>query len=254
MLLRCGTNGGAADEEEELAPSWLRAGALESLAELNELSLALLTHQAAAGGAQPPGLLREVSALWPALDAPGRRRAAACPYLLLDGGFAERERWRQPAPQVGDSSRPARAGFFTVPGTVEVARLLFTYAWHLARVQGAAARLLLGMPPDCAALIGACTLRHMHTLAERHPEWLRPRWPAHPEVWRELLTAAASGETRSLELARLHGLTMLAAEARLATVAATAAGTALARASAPRVSAPAGKASTVPSPRSPARP
>lgn len=227
MLLQCGMDGGV-DEEARLAVSWLGADTLESLAELNELSLALLAEQAAAGGAQPPGLLREVSALWRTLDAPGRRRAAACPYLLLDGGFADRERWRQAAPQVGDSSRPARAGFFTVPGTIEVARLLFTYAWYLARVHGAAARLLLGMPPPCAALIGACTLRHIHTLAERHPEWLRPRWPAHPEVWRELLLAAASGETRALELARLHGLTMLAAEARLATAAA---GTALAGAS-----------------------
>jgi hypothetical protein len=215
MLLQCGMDGGPAGEEERLTASWLRAGTLESLTELNELSLALLAEQAAGGGAQPPGLLREVSVLWRALDAPGRRRAAACPYLLLDGGFADRERWRQPAPQVGDSSRPARAAFFTVPGTIEVARLLFTYAWYLARVEGAAARLLLGMPPGCAALIGACTLRHIHTLAERHPEWLRPRWPAHPEVWRELLLAAASGETRALELARLHGLTMLAAEARL---------------------------------------
>jgi hypothetical protein len=33
-------------------------------------------------------------------------------------------------------------------------------------------------------------------------------------VWRELLLAAAAGEVPALERARLHGLTLLAAEAR----------------------------------------
>jgi hypothetical protein len=34
------------------------------------------------------------------------------------------------------------------------------------------------------------------------------------QVWRELLLAAASGEAPVLERARLHGLTLLAADAR----------------------------------------
>jgi hypothetical protein len=34
------------------------------------------------------------------------------------------------------------------------------------------------------------------------------------QVWRELLLAAASGEALVLERARLHGLTLLAADAR----------------------------------------
>ncbi|HXZ59293.1 MAG TPA: hypothetical protein VEG26_03870 [Steroidobacteraceae bacterium] len=217
MLLQCGMEGGAAGEETRLAASWLRADALESLAELNELGLALLAEQAASCGTQAAPLLREVGALWRVLDAPARRRAATCPYLLLDAGFGDPERWRYaPAALVADSARAAGGGaFFSVPGTVEVARLLFTYAWHLARAHGAAARVLLGMPPGCAALIGERTLRQIHLLAERHPEWLRPRWPAHPQLWRALLLAARSGEARALECVRLHGLTMLAAEARL---------------------------------------
>jgi hypothetical protein len=194
-------------------------------------------------------------ALWRTLDPLARRRAAAVPYLLLDGGFADRERWRHSAaPQVADSGRAACPAFFTVSGTVEVARLLFTYAWHLARAEGAAARLLLGMPPGCAALIADLSLRRIHTLAERHPEWLRPRWPAHPELWRELLLAAGSGEARNLAGARLHGLRMLAAEARRAAGAVPAAVDAGRAAGAPRLTSPAGTTSTVPSPRSPARP
>ena len=101
-----------------------------------------------------------------------------------------------------------------MPGATEVARLVFTYAWHLARSQSAAARLLLGMSAPCAALIGHHSLRQIHALAETHQAWLKPRWPARVQVWRELLLAAASGEAPVLERARLHGLTLLAADAR----------------------------------------
>jgi len=81
---------------------------------------------------------------------------------------------------------------------------------------GTSARLLLGMPATSAALIGHYTLRQIQALAESHPDWLRPRWPARVQVWRELLLAASGGESPVLERARLRGLTLLAAEARLA--------------------------------------
>jgi len=193
--------------------SWLRSETLDTLLELNELSLALLAEQAGARGAAACPLLRQVSELWRILDAPARRRAAGCPYLLLDAGFADAARWRHCAQlQVGDA-HGACAAFFTVPSATEVARLVFTYAWHLACAQPAAARLLLGMPPATAALIAQCTLRRIQALAESRREWLRPRWPARVEVWREVLLAAASGEGQALESARLRGLTLLAGEA-----------------------------------------
>ncbi len=254
MLLQCGMDGDAG-EDARCAASWLGAATLESLAELNELSLTLLAEQAAAAAGQPAALLREVGTLWRTLDREARRRAAAVPYLLLDGGFADRERWRQGAArEVADPSRGSGPAFFTVPGTIEVARLLFTYAWHLARAESAAARLLLGMPAGCATLIAGCTLRHMHTLAERHPEWLRPRWPAHAPLWRELLLAAGTGEPRALARARLHGLTMLAAEARRAAGVVPATGRAAGAAARVPLTSPAGTTSTAPSPRSPTRP
>jgi hypothetical protein len=74
------------------------------------------------------------------------------------------------------------------------------------------------MPASSAALIGHYTLRQIQTLAENHLDWLRPRWPARVQVWRELLLAAVSGEVAALERARLWGLTLLAAEVRLAPV------------------------------------
>jgi hypothetical protein len=215
MLLNCESGGGAADDGAALG--WLRAGALDSLIELNELCLSLLAEQAAVRSGPPNGLLRQLGELWQRLDAAARHRAAACPYLLLDAGFADPLRWQVPAaPQVGDAGGHRYTCYFTVPAAAEVARLVFIYAWHLARSQAAAARLLLGMPASSAALIGHYTLRQVQTLAENHLDWLRPRWPARVQVWRELLLAAVSGEAATLERARLWGLTLLAAEVRLA--------------------------------------
>src|SRR4029077_12287890 len=130
--------------------------------------------------------------------------------------FADPLRWRPLAlPQVGDAAQGAYTAFFTVPAAAEVARLVFTYAWHLARSQAAAARLLLGMTAPSAALMRVYPLRQVQALAESRQEWLQPRWPARVQVWRELLLAAASGEGAALERARLRGLTLLAAETRL---------------------------------------
>jgi len=194
--------------------TWLRSETLETLLELNELSLALVAEQAAARDGPASPLLREVGQLWSILDAEARRRAAGCPYLLLDAGFADAARWRWCAsPQIGEAAQAAYAGFFTVPSATEVARLVFIYAWHLACAQPSAARLLLGMAPATAALIGQLTLRQVQALADSRREWLRPRWPARVEVWREVLLAAAAGEGQALESARLRGLTLLAGEA-----------------------------------------
>ena len=214
MLLRCGIDGTGLSESALLAPGWLRPETLESLLELNEVAFALLAAQAAERCPPATTLLTAVTGVWRRLDAVARRRAAACPYLLLDAGFADTQRWGMPAAHVSDVSESAPP-FFTVPAALEASRLVFTYAWHLARTQPAAARLLLGMCAPCAAAISQCSLRQAFALGESHAAWLRPRWSTRPEVWQELLVAAASGEDTALERARLHGLTLLAAESRV---------------------------------------
>jgi hypothetical protein len=215
MLLQCEIEAGGAPEL--VAPAWLLPEMLASLREVNEACLALLAEEAGGRATAISPLLRQFEALWGGLDAAARRRAAGCPYLLLDAGFAEPRRWLGAnAAQVGDAEAAYRGGFFSVPAAREVARLVFTFAWHLARSAGPAAHLLLGLPAPSALNIGQYTLPQIQALGESHPQWLRPRWPARVQVWRELLLAAAAGEARSLERARLRGIPLLAAEARLA--------------------------------------
>ncbi len=212
MAVHRDLEGGAADGAV-VSGGWLRPGTLDTVLELNECSLALLAEQGLARGRTACPLLRQVAELWCMLEPKARHRAANCPYLLLDAGFADPARWRVcPQGQVGDNAPLAYAAFFTVPAAAEVARLIFTYAWHLARAEPPAARLLLGMPAASATLIGGYSLRQIQVLAERRLDWLHPRWPARVEVWRDLLLAAAAGEGPALERARLRGLTLLAAE------------------------------------------
>lgn len=213
MLLQCETDCAAAAVDP--AASWLRSETLESLIDLNEGCLELLVEQARA----PCGseLLTQIATLWSALDRSGRRRAASCFYVLLDGGFAYAPRWGAAAAGgVAEAAQASYAPFFTVPGALSVTQAVFTFAWHLARCQDTAARLLLGIPGPCVQLLAQRTLRQVCDLAQAHPEWLRPRWQSRPDVWRDLLLGAAQGETRALQRARLRGQTLLAAEARQA--------------------------------------
>jgi hypothetical protein len=219
MLLQCGNDDPGADS----VAGWLRAGTLSCLSELNEECLEACVAQARAGTATP--LCTEIAAHWSALDGAGRQQVSGCLYLLVDAGFAHTPRWREAgARQVGDAGAPEYAPWFTVPAAAPLAQAVFTFAWHLARCQGSAARLLLGMPAASVQEIAARTLGQVRTLALRHPQWLRPRWTAQPGMWRELFAAAASGEPMRLERVRLRGQTLLAAEVHLARLGAAPAG------------------------------
>ena len=154
--------------------NWLRKATLESVLEVNEQVLALLCAQCVAGVAQPL-LLREVGALLLTLDAKSLRRAAASTVLLVDAGLADDRLWSD---AIGGAvnDRPPLIGtpFFTVDGAVAIMRLVMTQAWHLARSEPAAARLLLGVSVANLAVIGGCTLSRLIRLAETRSQWLRP--------------------------------------------------------------------------------
>ncbi len=195
-----------------LSRSWLQAEALDALAELNEQCLELLCEQAAAGSARShPPLLVHLEALWAGLEAPARRRAARCPFLLVDAGFTRAGGPSWLKERVRDCA-PASAAFFTVPRTIAVTRLVLAYVWHLARSESVAGRLFLGLSARCAEGVAGCTLRQIIQLAESEPHLLKPRWSEQLEVWRELLIAASGGEPSALERFRIRGLQLLAAE------------------------------------------
>lgn len=192
---------------------WPCTETLKTLAELNEQCLELLAEQALTCAPNAPPMFRELVDLWGQLDVTSRRRAAACPYLLIDAGFADPYRWRWVAAnRVGDREPITYTAFFTASVATKVAHQVFTNAWYIARTQPIGAPLYLGMPTHCANFVRACTMRQVMELANQHAGWLRPRWAGRVRIWRELLVAAIGGEGPALEMARLHGVQLLAME------------------------------------------
>ncbi len=149
------TRQGLQDDPDSREPSqsWLRAESSEALAGINEECLELLTAQSMVRTLQPQPILCDLADLWRSLDARARRRAAECPYLLVDAGFADARRWRFPSGQaMSESAANLVEGppFFTTPGSSDVIRRVLQFARELARTNNVAARLWLAMPAHCA--------------------------------------------------------------------------------------------------------
>jgi hypothetical protein len=194
--------------------SWLGTATLESVAEVNEQVLALLREQCAQAEGQP-SLIRDVGSLLLNLDARSMRYAAASAVLLVDAQFADARAWSEAiVGAVNDRLPFTPATFFTVAGTVAVMRLVVAHAWHLARSEPAAARLLLGLSAANVAVIGGCTLSRLTHLAESRTEWLRPRWESRPNVWCNMLRTARAGDSRAVERLRVRTVQLLAADAQ----------------------------------------
>jgi hypothetical protein len=204
-------------DADEVAGEWERAWpcaeTLKTLAELNEQCLELLVEQAALRAPNAPPILRELGNLWAQLDAASRRRAAGCPFLVVDAGFADPQRWRRIGDnRIADRETVGYGAFFTGSAAMKVAHQVFTNAWYIARTEPVGAALYLGMPPHCASLLRSCTVRQVTELANQRVAWLRPRWVGRTRLWQDLLSAAISGEGLALEMARLHGVRLLAME------------------------------------------
>ena len=193
---------------------WPRPELLPSVAELNAQFIELLVFQAASASALWP-LPGELRPLLANLEPLARRRVSACPYLLVDAGFSDPQRWLWAhGYAVCDAQPVTEASITHIPRGIVLARQVFAYAWHLARSQRKVARVILGMSQATADVIANYTLVQTMGLADVHPHWLQPRWPRHTRMWRDLVEAAAMDDNTILEQARLRGVQLLAAEAR----------------------------------------
>ena len=188
MLLQCEIQDGDASGGAAAACS-LRASTLESLFELNESCLTLFAEQARRAAARRcPARSPSSGGCW--MPPAAAVRPAATTWCSMPGS---------PTRAAGSGRHPSRVPprarrYFTVPGTAALVQAVCVFGWHLARCQGSAAQLLLGMPAPCVNVLAQRTLGQVRSLATAHPEWLRPRWLRQPRVWRELLAAARSDD------------------------------------------------------------
>jgi hypothetical protein len=190
---------GGAWDSELLAP----------VAEINEQLLECLRQMANEEIPQAPRLVALLREDWKRLNAPTLRRLAGCPYLLLDAGFAQPDRWEwMGSAAVREST--ARGGYFAGTAGVGLVRRTLVLAWHLARSNRVTARVILGLSALTAERIAASRLGDLEALAERAPGWIVPRWEQQPNVWRQMLAAGCRAQPQLLRQAQLRGLQLLA--------------------------------------------
>jgi hypothetical protein len=203
----------AADDLGSWEQQWPCAETLKTLVELNEQCLELLSEQALQRVPNAPPMFRELVDLWSQLNPASRHRAATCPFLLVDAGFADPYRWKWAGGyRVGDREPAGHTALFAGSAATKVAHQVFTNAWYIVRTQPLGGALYLGMPPHCANLLRVFTVRQVTELANQHTAWLRPRWAGRVRMWRQLLVASICDDSFALEMARLHGVQLLAME------------------------------------------
>jgi hypothetical protein len=190
---------------------------LAPVAEINQQMLEYLRGMAEKDSAQSmtqtPKLVSELREHWRALDVRSLRRLSGCPYLLLDGAFAQAARW-QTVLGSGVMDAPLRAGYFTGSAGAALIRRTLLLAWHLARSNRLMASVVLGMNAASAERIALTRLQDLETLAELAPAWIAPRWAQQPIVWQQMIRAACAEEPLALRLVQWRGVQLLASPYR----------------------------------------
>ncbi len=203
----------ANESRQWLASAALSAAVLEPLHELNRRWLALLVRMprlwpAKTASARLPDL---VGASLVALTPERCMDIARCPFSLFTASFNDGAYWRDLAGNIAVHERPAAEQVTPARDALTgFAELALFYAWHLARVNPAAARIVLGMTDQTLAAFEVLTLTALQDLALSGKGLFAPRWPDRPGFWLQLLES--SPNTALPTDARLLGLQMMAAE------------------------------------------
>ena len=184
-------------------PLWFTE-ALKLLQEVNGRLLDLLALASQLPTEVHLPLAVELSDVLKKMDSAARARAAACPFLLVDGGFQDLERWSRV--RWGAEPVEARAECFPRPQALELAHMTFMLAWSLVRSNRNAACTMLGLSPGCTQVIGDLRLQDLQRIAVNHSAWIRPRWEARPDVWRRLLRMSDQPESRSSAVGNIREL------------------------------------------------
>jgi hypothetical protein len=87
-----------------------------------------------------------------------------------------------------------------------------SFAWQLCRQNPMSARVMLGFPEVATAPFAALDPWQLRSVAARQVLPLQPRWSANPCFWPDLLRSAGALDPLGLDLARLRGVQLLAAE------------------------------------------
>jgi hypothetical protein len=161
--------------------------------------------------ASPPASLPErIAAGVAQLNVERRRAFAQNPFSLFDAKFGDGAFWtqltgavREPTVCAIDSQGGSGMNGFN--------QLALFYAWHLARSDALAARILLGMSKRTQAIFAQLSLPYLQQLARAEPQLIVPRWSDRDTVWQILLGAARLGPAHLAEI-RMFGIQLIAGD------------------------------------------
>ena len=145
------------------------------------------------------------------------RIMASCGFSLFNFNFHLVDMWERMAKVSNEQSSVQRyANDVSGAGNaVEVAYAGFAecalfFAWHLAQHQPIAARTMLGMREETAAILAPLQLWQCRQIAQRNYQSLAPRWPHNPYFWVDLLRYAETNDQQYFKFARLMGTQLIA--------------------------------------------
>jgi hypothetical protein len=198
------------EENSDSASALLQAeprgfsAAVKLLQEVNARLLDLLAFESQLTNEARLPIAVELGDMFRQMDPGARARVAASPFLLIDAGFQDLQRWSRVGCEIELANDSA--GCFLRPQAIELAHMTFVLAWSLARSNHEAACVMLGLSPGCAEIVANLRLQDLQRIAILHNAWIRPRWEGRPDIWRHLLRTANSPKSPAEAAASLHGL------------------------------------------------
>lgn len=188
--------------------------ALAPICEINEQCLQMLLIASRHSQLSPDSFLYHLFALVRSLDDAAITTASRFPFLLVDFAFRDVQWWQK---VVSRSARADTDHVWPVPFprgmAMKLARATLMLAWHTARTNTEATRVLLGISPAMSEIISTLRLRDIDRISDRHFRRLRPRWEDRPAVWRQLLACSRENDVNSAHEFVLHALQLTAASA-----------------------------------------
>jgi len=203
-----GTSRGAPD----LPRQWAGAHTLRLVHELNERCIETLARLSTDRSTRTIEIVASSRALWSCLDAGARRRAAECPFLLVDVWFQNVHWWRSVKERRIPHVHSARHRCFPPRAAGTLMRETLMLTWSTARSDRRIAGLLLGLAPAVAEIIAGLGLQDVERIAAKFARQVRPRWEDRPGFWRSLVLAARDGDENTRHEIHLHGLQLLGAD------------------------------------------
>jgi hypothetical protein len=200
------------ESRQWLASAVLSAAVLEPLHELNRRWLALLMRMprlwpARSGGSRLPD---PISASLLGLTPERCVEIARCPFSLFTASFNDGVYWHGVAGNTAvHEPRPTEQQGSAEDPLTSFAELALFYAWHLARVNPGAARIVLGMTDQTLAAFETLTLTTLQNVATSAPHLLAVRWPDRAGFWLQLLESRSAPSPLDV---RLVGLQMMAGD------------------------------------------